>query len=72
MLGAVHDFSSAFTCGVTLGKLLNLQEPLVSHLQNGDSNACLTEPLGGLYKGTPTRRDSEVPFPTFPACRPQV
>jgi len=66
--GAVHDFGSVFTCCVTLGKLLNLQEPPVPHLQNGASNICLTEPLGGLYKVTPTRQYSKVPFPTFPSC----
>lgn len=69
---AVHDFGSVFTSCVTLGKLLILQEPPVPHLQNGTSYTCLTEPLGGLYKATPTQQYSKVPFPNFPSCRLQV
>lgn len=46
------------------GKLLNLQEPPVPHLQNGTSNTCLTEPLGGLYKVTLPSNTVGCLFPT--------
>lgn len=55
-----------FTSYVALGKLLNLPEPLVPHLWDGNNNTCLTGLLWGLNKVITTLEHSKVPVSIFP------